>query len=133
METHLDFSAFEQALGTLDEALKKFATNRADDFVRDACIQRFEYSYELATKMLRRFLANTESVPVEITELSFPDLIRLGSKRGLLLHDWEKWSEYRTARNITSHTYDRKKANQVIALLPDFFTDAEYLLNKRKN
>lgn len=132
MMIHLDFSAFEQALKTLDEAIKKFATNKADDFVRDACIQRFEYNYELASKMLRRFLTNTESVPTEITEMSFPDLIRLGSKRGLLLHDWERWSQYRVARNLISHTYDRKKADEVMSLIPDFFLDAQHLLNKLK-
>jgi hypothetical protein len=59
---------------------------------------------------------------------SFPELIRTGSERGLLLSGWDVWKGYRTARGITSHTYDEARADQVFAVIPQFLQDARYLL-----
>ena len=69
----IDISSLIQALAMLDEALAARAAARADKFIRDACIQRFEYSYELTHKMLRRYLESSE--PTKIHQLSFPNLI----------------------------------------------------------
>ncbi len=121
----IDLSSLHRALATLDEALAAHARAPEDKFIRDACIQRFEYSYELSHKFLRRYLAATE--PAEIAELSFPDLIRLGFARGLLAQSWDVWAAFRTARNITSHAYDENKANEVMDVLPDFVAAAHHL------
>ncbi|MBI4562335.1 MAG: nucleotidyltransferase substrate binding protein, partial [Candidatus Rokubacteria bacterium] len=42
---------FEQALSRLDEALAR----SEDAIVRDACIQRFEFTFEMAWKALQRY------------------------------------------------------------------------------
>ncbi|HTQ70048.1 MAG TPA: nucleotidyltransferase substrate binding protein, partial [Acidocella sp.] len=52
----IDLSSLNRALATLDEALAAHARVPEDKLIRDACIQRFEYSYELSHKMLRRYL-----------------------------------------------------------------------------
>ena len=109
---------------------KKQKTNL---FVRDALIQRFEYSYELAHKMLKRFLELTEPNAEDIDQMSFSDLIRTGAERGLLLHSWDIWSSYRAARNLTSHTYNESKAIEVCKIIPEFFKEAEYLLMQLKS
>lgn len=126
----LNLQSFQKALASLEEVIFEFNKDTENKFIRDACIQRFEYTYELSGKMLRRYLELTETTPSEITEMSFPNLIRTGSKRGLLLKDWEQWFIYRNARNLTSHTYDEKKADQVIKIIPAFFEDAKYLFTK---
>jgi nucleotidyltransferase substrate binding protein (TIGR01987 family) len=130
MPTHkpLDLSALVNALSSLNEAIQRYQADPADTMVRDASIQRFEYSYELSHKMLKRFLENTESSAGEIDQMSFSSLIRTGAEKGLLKNSWDVWSVYREARNATSHTYNEKKAIEVCKILPVFLEDAEYLL-----
>jgi nucleotidyltransferase substrate binding protein (TIGR01987 family) len=124
----IDTSSLAKALDTLDIALSAHAAAPADAFVRDACIQRFEYSYELAHKMLRRHLAATEQSSVQ--ELSFPNLIRLAYRRGLLAESWDIWSIFRDARNATSHAYNEAKALEVVKNIPAFATAARFLLTQ---
>ena len=121
----IDISSLRQALATLDEALAARALAPQDKLIRDACIQRFEYSYELAHKTLRRHLEITE--PRGVAELSFPKLIRLGFDRGLLSESWDVWSAFRDARNATSHAYDEAKAQEVAAVIPAFAKAARFL------
>ncbi|XGA80453.1 nucleotidyltransferase substrate binding protein [Halomonas sp. CH40] len=45
----LELSSFEKALASLDEALAEYDRTQ-NQFVKDACIHRFEYTYELAHK-----------------------------------------------------------------------------------
>jgi nucleotidyltransferase substrate binding protein (TIGR01987 family) len=120
----IDITTLKQALATLEEAVRARANNPADKYVRDACIQRFEYTYELTHKMLRRYLEETEPA---VREMSFPQLIRLGFARGLLRTSWDIWNDFRDARNKTSHTYDEAKAESVAALIPGFASEAAFL------
>ncbi len=126
----LDLSSLQKAIASLDEALKAHSVEPKNKFILDSCIQRFEYTYELCWKMLKRYLDTTEANPGDIDSMSFPDLIRTGSEKGLLLNGWDKWKSYREARSITSHTYDEKKAAQVFAEIPGFLKEAEYLFQQ---
>lgn len=123
----LELSSFEKALASLDEALAEFDRTRSQ-FVKDACIQRFEYTYELAHRLLKRQLEAMSANPSEIDQMSFPDMIRSGAERGLLANGWDEWRRFRDARNATSHAYNEKKANEVFARIPDFRDEAAFLL-----
>lgn len=124
----LDLSSLKRALATLDEALIAHARAPEDKFIRDACIQRFEYSYELSHKMLRRHLEASE--PGGVAELSFPQMIRLGYARGVLAQSWDEWKLFREARNATSHAYDERKAEEVLAQLPAFAAAAKHMAQR---
>ena len=126
----LDLSSFTKALASLQKAYDAKCKDPKNEFLLDTCIQRFEYSYELSHKMLKRYLELTEPTSIVIDEMSFPDLIRTGYERGLLLHSWDIWLEYRNARNMTSHTYDEKKAMAVFNIIDRFSKDASHLLHK---
>lgn len=123
----LDISSLIKALASLDEAVTEFRKDQTNKFVRDASIQRFEYTYELCGKMLKRYLEMTESSAEVIDQMAFPNLIRTGFEKGLLQSSWDVWKEYRDARNITSHTYDEEKAKLVCEVLPLFLKDARFL------
>ena len=124
----LDVSSLACAVTSLAEAVEEYQKNTDNLFVRDASIQRFEYTYELAHKMLKRYLEISEANAETIDQMSFPDLIRTASERGLTLHGWDVWKLYRDARNITSHTYNEKKAVNVCMMIPSFLDEACYLL-----
>ena len=123
----LDLSSFAKALASLDEALTEYDRTQSQ-FVKDACIQRFEYTYELAHKLLKRQLEAMSPNPSEFDQMSFPDRIRTGAERGLLLNSWDEWRRFRDARNATSHAYNEKKANEVFVRIPAFRDEAAFLL-----
>ena len=127
MDVELDIQAFGRAIQSLEVELIRQAQAPDDDMLLDACIQRFEFVYELSHKTLRRFLRVDSASSDEIDALTFPDLIRVGAARGLLLNGWPRWRDYRDARSISSHTYDEPKARKVFALIPQFLDEARYL------
>ena len=129
----LDFSSLEKAISQLEEGLRIAGRAPDNKLMRDGVIQRFEYTYELSHKMLKRFLEATEASPEQFDEMSFADLIRTASERGLVLQGWDKWSQYRKLRGTTSHTYDAKKAAEVFAVIPEFLDEARYLHQKLKS
>ncbi|MDR2428682.1 MAG: nucleotidyltransferase substrate binding protein [Candidatus Margulisbacteria bacterium] len=126
----LDLSSFAKAVKTLEEALSEFTKDKTNSFVRDSVIQRFEYTYELAHKMLKRFLLYSEFSGQDIAEMVFANIVRTANEKGLLLNNLEKWEEYRKIRNMTSHTYDETKAKLVIAVVPEFLQEAVFLLEQ---
>jgi nucleotidyltransferase substrate binding protein (TIGR01987 family) len=117
--------SLERALVSLREAWDEYQKDISNTFVRDSVIQRFEYTFELSHKILRRFLAETEPGRDEVMGLMFNDLIRLANKRGLLLNSLEIWDKYRKARNLTSHTYDEFNAEKITVIVPVFIEDVE--------
>lgn len=125
----LDLTSLENAIKSLNEGLDEYTTN-PNNFVRDACIQRFEYTYELSWKMLKRYIEIGSPNPVEIDEMSFQNLIRLGSEKGVLLNGWDTWKIYRQARGTTSHAYNEAKAIAVFNEIPGFLQEAKFLLKK---
>ena len=126
----LDITSFENALKSLIDILVMYDKNPDDIVVRDATIQRFEYTYSLALKMLSRFI-NNESKEITHT-MTFNQLIRTANQFGLLKSNLEIWDDYRQKRNSTSHTYDETIALEVMSIVPNFKDDAEFLLNKLK-
>lgn len=108
----LELTAFNKTMTSLKMALDAAQQNPSDLFIRDATIQRFEYTYELCHKMLKRYLEMTEPNAQEIDQMQFSQLIRTGSEKGLLKNGWDVWSTYRNARNLSSHTYNEERGER---------------------
>ena len=124
----LNVSALAKAVHSLAVALEQHKNDPEDTLRRDGCIQRFEYTYELSHKMLRRFLQATEPNPDVVEAMTFQTLVRTGFERGLVEHSWDTWRDWRDKRGTTSHTYDEDKAMAVFAGIPAFLREAQYLL-----
>ena len=124
----VDLNSLRLALASLQRALVRWnASFRQDEELRDACIQRFEYSFELSWKMLKRRLEIDLSDSHSVDALGFRDLVRVGAERGLLA-DADAWMVFRDKRNITSNTYNAAKAAEVAAIIPSFADHALSLL-----
>ncbi len=80
----IDFTSLSKAIVSLAKALQAAQLRPKDEFVRDASIQRFEYTYELCVKSLRRQLTAMSDSPSEIDGLGYRDMIRRGEERGLI-------------------------------------------------
>jgi nucleotidyltransferase substrate binding protein (TIGR01987 family) len=91
--------------------LAKACSRPKDEFIRDAVIQRFEFTYELAWKMLKLKLAQ-EGVAANTPRETLQEALRAG-----FIADGNTWSELQRMRNLTSHTYDETLAEQVDAFI----------------
>ncbi len=123
----LDLSPFRKAVASLDRGLSRALSSPGDEELRDACIQRFEYTFELSWRMLKRQLEREVPVPAEVDAYSFKQFFRIGGERGLVA-DVEAWFGHRERRNLTPHAYHQGTAEEVFASLPGFARDAADLL-----
>lgn len=132
----LDFTPLRNAIASLHDGIA--VVSDADWFYDQSrevqntliagVIKNFEFVYELSIKMLKRQLELEAASAVEIDEAGFKDLLRIAAEKGFITHV-EKWFYYRKMRNITSHTYDHAKAEQVYEDTLGFIDDAVSLLN----
>ena len=104
---------FEAALKTLEEINRQPAST----IVRDATIQRFEYTTETAWKALKHFLLEHEGI-----ECNTPKgCARECFKAGLL--DEEETNELLRLindRNLSSHTYIQELAQKIASTIPEY-------------
>lgn len=125
----LDLTAINKAIHTFKVALDEYQKDTSNEFVRDACVQRFEYCYDLATKMISRHLSMVADNPSAIKEMSFQDKIREAYSRKLVQSSWDTWWVYRDNRNKTSHSYNLNVVLDIMQSLDDFYLELVYLLN----
>lgn len=119
----------ERAIERLKEGMDDYLAHTGLIIVRDGLVQRFEFTYELSHNTLRRFL-ESKAKGKERVKLSFPVLIRTACDEGLLLGDWPAWKGYRKMRGKSSHSYEEKVAAEVIAVIPGFIKEAEFLRDR---
>lgn len=129
----IDTRNLKKARDQLNESLTYYRSDLAKQDgrlafqFRSAAIQAFEYTYELAIKMLKRHLREFESDEI-IQQSQYRDLIRMGAIHGLVEEPTE-WFRFRELRNLTSHTYDESKASEVAAHLDDFLRATDRMLD----
>lgn len=102
--------SFHQALERLQEALEAEQTS----LNRDAAIQRFEFTVELAWKSIQKFLA-TEQIVCQSPKSCFQEAFQFG-----LIEDDERWTAMMDDRNLTVHTYNEELAKEIFSRLPDY-------------
>jgi nucleotidyltransferase substrate binding protein (TIGR01987 family) len=102
-----------QALATLDELAREPETK----IVRDASIQRFEYTFEAVWKAAQAVLQERYGV-----ELAAPKpVIRACFENGLLSEsDTRQALAMVDHRNLTSHTYNETLADEIFAVIPAY-------------
>lgn len=131
----LDLSALQEAVASLTDGLDVVSDpvwfNAQSEKVRNTLmagvIKNFEFVYEISVKMLKRQIELESASPTEVDESNFREVLRAAGEKGLIA-DVEAWFKYRTMRNITAHTYDHDKAQQVYADTLTFIADARALL-----
>lgn len=106
--TRLQIETFEKALSRLHEALGMNET----DVVRDALIQRFEFTFEMAWRSAWRWLADRGE---KLAEKAFDVLPSAFEAK--LIADAELWDKIREYRNLTTHTYKEQMAIEVAAFI----------------
>jgi len=137
MSETLDLNSLCDALSSLCDSLEVVNDSewfnqqsvKAQNTLIAGVIKNFEFVYEISIKMIRRRLEFGADIPTDVDKMEFRDLLRSAAEKGLIT-DVEAWFKYRKMRNITSHTYDHKKARQVYQDTLVFVDDASLLLRK---
>lgn len=116
----LDITALTRALASLEDILKQ----EMNEYIRDGVIQRFEYTFELSWKTIRRYYK-------EIGRIEIPNgpkpLIREAAK-DKLIDNVDKWFLFLDARNISSHIYNEEEAIKVYSQAKKFPPEVNLLL-----
>ena len=136
-DSTLDLSALQRALTSLEDSLEVVSDSewfneqslKVQNTLIAGVIQNFEFVYEVGFKMIKRQIEAESSSPNEVDETNFREVLRVAAEKGLIA-DVEAWFKYRKMRNITAHTYDHEKAQQVYQDTLVFIGDARALLHK---
>lgn len=122
---NLDLENFEKAIATLKTALGKPSLN---DLERDGAIQRFEHTFELAWKSMRRVLV---ALGRNNVSASPKPVLRDAAEEGLI-DQVTSWFGFLEARNLSTHIYSQDEAEKVLKAAIAFFPEAKKLLAKIK-
>lgn len=128
----LSLTALKKSVASLSVAIQEQTDNLTPTqklLHRDGIIQRFEYTYELCWKFMRRALKEAEGESRLDILANRHDLFRLAAQVGII-QDVTVWMTYHEARNRTSHIYDEVVAQEVFSVATTFIDDAKDLLEK---
>ena len=110
-QIYIKQAEYHRALGRLQSALEKELDD--DDIYLDATIQRFEFCFELAWKLMKLIL-DYEGVEVSSPRAS----IREGWKKGMIT-DSESWLDMQEKRKLSMRIYNESTALEVYRLIED--------------
>ncbi|WP_233139470.1 nucleotidyltransferase substrate binding protein [Aggregatibacter actinomycetemcomitans] len=96
------FENYKRALNQLETALHEYADTNLD-IIKEGIIQRFEFTHELAWKLMQDILQAEGVVDIWGSRTA----TRMAFNRGLI-QQGDIWLEMVKSRNITVHTYDEK-------------------------
>ena len=102
-------TVYVNAIDRLTEVTALSRQRALNQFERDSLIKRFEFSYEMAWKLMMSY--EKENGIVEV--LGSKDVIRQAFKLSIV-NNGETWLEMVDARNKTSHLYDEEMATDVV-------------------
>lgn len=123
---NLRIESFRSALKTLQDILKEEETV----IVRDAAIQRFEYTFEAMWKALKFYLEEMEGITSQTPKACF----RAAFQSGLLtVGETETCLEMTDSRNMTSHAYIEAVAAVIYGKIPSYVKVMSILLKKISN
>lgn len=97
------YDDYKNALKSLEDGL----VMAKDELHRDGVIQRFEFTYEMAWKTMKLWLADKD-----VFVGNAKDALQAALENGLIT-DGNLWSALHQSRNLTSHTYDKVTAEKV--------------------
>ena len=86
---------------------EKRYSNEVDDLLKEGLVQRFEYTQELAWKVMKDYEEYQGYTDVQDSR----DAIRKALQMGLV--DDTAWMDTISSRNLTSHCYDEDEFNVV--------------------
>lgn len=104
------FDNYRRAFSLLREAIELMEEKEPTQLEKEGTIQRFEYTIELAWKVMKDYLESENFVFGQIT----PKAVIRKAFEAKLLEDGQTWMDALDARNEMSHAYDLESFEIVI-------------------
>lgn len=101
---------YKRAFVLLREGITTMEERPLSQLEKEGVIQRFEYTWELAWKLLKDYLEASGVVLATVT----PATVIKAAFAAKLIDDGDGWMQALDARNKMSHTYDVKVFEQII-------------------
>jgi nucleotidyltransferase substrate binding protein (TIGR01987 family) len=111
------FDNYKRAFFLLREAIEIKHSRPLTQLEKEGVIQRFEYTWELAWKVLKDYLESTGIVLTTITPTS---TLKAAIAAGIIQHH-DVWMDALDARNKMSHTYNLQLFEAVIENIDQHF------------
>lgn len=109
-------ATFGKALARMDEVVTLWHSRKLSDLERDGMILRFEYTQELAWKLLKNYIEYQGEAQLGGSRDTIRQAFRLG-----LIENSEPWFDMLESRNLTSHVYDEETEMTVIERIVDTY------------
>ena len=109
-------ATFGKALARMDEVVTLWHSRKLSDLERDGMIQRFEYTQELAWKLLKNYIEYQGEAQMGGSRDTIRQAFRLG-----LIENSEPWFDMLESRNLTSHVYYEETEMTVIERIVDTY------------
>lgn len=114
------FSNYRKALVKLGKAVDIVSSQmeedeEIDDLLEEGLIQRYEYTHELAWKVMKDYAEYQGITGISGSR----DAIRQTFQFGLI--DDENWMRSIYDRNLTSHQYDEETAQEIVEKITDIY------------
>lgn len=119
-------ATFGKALVRMDKVVTLWHSRKLSDLERDGMIQRFEYTQELAWKLLKNYIEYQGEAQMGGSRDTIRQAFRLG-----LIENSEPWFDMLESRNLTSHVYDEETEMTVIERIVDTYYPILSLLHAK--
>ena len=107
--------------------LKKALNESVTEYIRDAAIQRFEFTYELLWKTLKGYLEDIHGIRTVSPRQVFKEAFALD-----ILDDEAIFLSMIESRNRISHTYYEKQAEKIYESLSEYLVKINVIIEKLK-
>lgn len=114
------FSNYRRALAKFNQAVEIVSDQMdwgedVDDLLEEGLIQRFEYTHELAWKVMKDYADYQGHTNIQGSRDAFRKALEMG------IIDDERWMESIKDRNLTSHNYDDETAQNVLTAIIEVY------------
>ncbi len=110
------FNNYKKALAKLGEAVQLDAERPLSELEKQGIIQAFEYTHELAWKVMQDFFIDQGNAEIRGSK----DATRQAFSVELIL-DGDVWMEMIKNRNLSSHTYNEEISEEIYRNIVDVF------------
>ncbi len=104
------FDNYEKATAVLERIYAIYKERELTEAERMGFIQAFEFSFELAWKLMKDYLPEKGNAEIHGSRDAIRSAFRIG-----IIENGEVWMNMIESRNKTSHSYDEEVAVKIIA------------------
>lgn len=106
------FASFNKALQQLGHAVELSKQRSLTQLEKQGVIQAFEFTHELAWNMLKDYLQDQGNQHIKGSKDATREAFKVE-----LITDGEQWMAMIQSRNLSSHTYDERTAEQLVDVI----------------